>query len=182
MLWSPYMHLQEMYVPSQIKAGDEIFSPFVAAGWESAVEKNMRPAQWLGFLKIMTALGAEYVETGFFTPLVFSAKWKNVQLPQNYVWQAAAPAYAQVSAGTTQCTVSPTVGALALSHNSRTLSLSLSLYAQATLSLWSDLLFNGHLVDPPVDDGGMPSPAVAEDCGYKGCVCCIQLQVVCAQL
>ena len=116
-----------MYVPSQIKAGDEIFSPFVAAGWESAVEKNMRPAQWLGFLKIMTALGAEYVETGFFTPLVFSAKWKNVQLPQNYVWQAAAPAYAQVSAGTTQCTVSPTVGALALSHNSRTLSLSLSL-------------------------------------------------------
>ena len=127
MLWSPYMHLQEMYVPSQIKAGDEIFSPFVAAGWESAVEKNMRPAQWLGFLKIMTALGAEYVETGFFTPLVFSAKWKNVQLPQNYVWQAAAPAYAQVSAGTTQCTVSPTVGALALSHNSRTLSLSLSL-------------------------------------------------------
>ena len=125
MLWSPYMHLQEMYVPSQIKAGDEIFSPFVAAGWESAVEKNMRPAQWLGFLKIMTALGAEYVETGFFTPLVFSAKWKNVQLPQNYVWQAAAPAYAQVSAGTNQCTVSPTVGALALSNNSRTLSLSL---------------------------------------------------------
>ena len=125
MLWSPYMHLQEMYVPSQIKAGDEIFSPFVAAGWESAVEKNMRPAQWLGFLKIMTALGAEYVETGFFTPLVFSAKWKNVQLPQNYVWQAAAPAYAQVSAGTPQCTVSPTVGALALSNNSRTLSLSL---------------------------------------------------------
>ena len=114
-----------MYVPSQIKAGDEIFSPFVAAGWESAVEKNMRPAQWLGFLKIMTALGAEYVETGFFTPLVFSAKWKNVQLPQNYVWQAAAPAYAQVSAGTPQCTVSPTVGALALSNNSRTLSLSL---------------------------------------------------------
>ena len=99
----------------------------------------MRPAQWLGFLKIMTALGAEYVETGYFTPLVFSAKWKNVQLPQNYVWQAAAPAY-----------------------------------AQATLSLWSDLLFNGHLVDPPVGDGGMPSPAVAEDCGYKGCARCVQ--------
>ena len=45
----------------------------------------MRPAQWLGFLKIMTALGAEYVETGYFAPLVFNAKWKNVQLPQNYV-------------------------------------------------------------------------------------------------
>ena len=94
----------------------------------------MRPAQWLGFLKIMTALGAEYVETGFFTPLVFNAKWKNVQLPQNYVWQAAAPAY-----------------------------------AQATLSLWSELLFDGHLVDAAPADGGMPSPAVAESCGFKGC-------------
>jgi len=86
----------EFYRPSEIKAGDELFSPFVAAGWKSATERNMRPAQWLGFLKIMTCLGAEYVETGFFSPLQFSAKEKNVQLPQNYVWQAAAPAYAQV--------------------------------------------------------------------------------------
>ena len=86
----------EFYRPSEIKAGDELFSPFVAAGWKSAAERNMRPAQWLGFLKIMTCLGAEYVETGFFSPLQFSAKEKNVQLPQNYVWQAAAPAYAQV--------------------------------------------------------------------------------------
>ena len=79
------LHVCCRYVPSQIKAGDELFSPFVAAGWKSAVEGNMRPAQWLGFLKIMTALGAEYVETGYFAPLVFNAKWKNVQLPQNYV-------------------------------------------------------------------------------------------------
>jgi hypothetical protein len=93
---------------------------------------NMRPAQWLGFLKIMTALGAEYVETGYFAPLVYNAKWKNVQLPQNYVWQAAAPAY-----------------------------------AQATLSLWSDLLFNGHLVNPAFAEGGMPSPAIGESCGFK---------------
>lgn len=81
--WMGGLDYLELYRPSEIKAGDEIFSPFVAAGWRSAVETNMRPAQWLGFLKIMTALGAEYVETGFFAPLEFSAKVKNVQLPQN---------------------------------------------------------------------------------------------------
>ena len=94
--WMGGLDYLEFYRPSEIKAGDELFSPFVAAGWKSAAERNMRPAQWLGFLKIMTCLGAEYVETGFFSPLQFSAKEKNVQLPQNYVWQAAAPAYAQV--------------------------------------------------------------------------------------
>ena len=32
-----------------------------------------RPGQWLGFLKIMTVLGAEYMETGFFAPLQYTA-------------------------------------------------------------------------------------------------------------
>ena len=132
--WMGGLDVLELYRPSEIKAGDELFSPFVAAGWKSAVERNMRPAQWLGFLKLMTALGAEYVETGFFSPLQFSAKVKNVQLPQNYVWQAAAPAY-----------------------------------AQATLSLWSDLLFEGHLVDTPPASGGMPSPPLSQNCGYEFC-------------
>jgi hypothetical protein len=132
--WMGGLDYLELYRPSEIQAGDEIFSPFVAAGWRSAVETNMRPGQWLGFLKILTALGAEYVETGFFSPLQFSAKVKNVQLPQNYIWQAAAPAY-----------------------------------AQATLSLWSELLFDGHLVDVSPEEGGMPSPALTQDCGYSFC-------------
>lgn len=42
-------------------------------------------------------------------------------------------------------------------------------YAQATLSLWSDLLFNGHLVDASPSSGGMPSPNLSEDCGYSFC-------------
>ena len=36
---------------------------------QSAEELNMRPAQWLGFLKLLAALGAEYFYTGFFSPL-----------------------------------------------------------------------------------------------------------------
>ena len=132
--WMHGLDALELYRPSETRAGDTLFSPFVAAGWQSAVERNMRPAQWLGFLKVLTALGAEYVETGFFAPLQFSQKVKNVQLPQNYVWQAAAPAY-----------------------------------AQATLSLWSELLFHGHLVDAAPTQGGLPSPPIALDCDYKFC-------------
>jgi hypothetical protein len=131
--WMGGLDKLELYRPSEIRAGDDIFSPFVAAGWKSAVERNMRPAQWLGFLKVLTALGAEYFETGFFSPLQWG-KVDNVQLPQNYVWQAAAPAY-----------------------------------AQATLTLWSDLLFQGHLVDASPEAGGMPSPALAENCGFAFC-------------
>jgi hypothetical protein len=36
--WMGGLDYLEMYIPSQIKAGDELFSPFVAAGWKSAVE------------------------------------------------------------------------------------------------------------------------------------------------
>jgi hypothetical protein len=86
-----------LYRPSEIDAGDTLFSPFVAAGWRSATERNMRPAQWLGFLKILSALGAEYFEVGFFSPLQWTAHVHNVQLPANYVWQAAMPAYAQAT-------------------------------------------------------------------------------------
>ena len=62
--WMGGLDYLEFYRPSEIKAGDELFSPFVAAGWRAAEETNMRPGQWLGFLKLLTALGAEYVETG----------------------------------------------------------------------------------------------------------------------
>ena len=42
-------------------------------------------------------------------------------------------------------------------------------YAQATLSLWSELLFDGHLVDAPPESGGMPSPSLSQSCGYSFC-------------
>ena len=52
---------------SEIENGDTLFSPFVAAGWSVAEEHNVRPAQWLGLLKILGAWGSEFYYTGFFS-------------------------------------------------------------------------------------------------------------------
>ena len=95
--------------------------------------------------------------------------WKNVQLPQNYVWQAAAPAYAQVSAGTNQCTVSPTVGALALSHNSRTLSLSLSLSTHRQRSVCGRIYSSTAILSTrPWTTVACPRPPSLKTAGTKG--------------
>jgi len=51
---------------TEIALGDQLFSPFVAAGWDSIEANNIRPAQWLGLLKILGAMGAEYYYSGFF--------------------------------------------------------------------------------------------------------------------
>lgn len=74
---------------SEIAAGDTIFSPFVAAGWHIAEEENVRPAQWLGLLKILGIWGAEFYYAGFFSLS------KPFPIPENWVWQAAIPSYAQ---------------------------------------------------------------------------------------
>ena len=44
---------------SEIADGDTLYSPFMAAGWSGKAENNWRPAQWLGYLKIQSAWGAE---------------------------------------------------------------------------------------------------------------------------
>ena len=51
-----WMH---MVTPSQLAAGDALTTPFVAAGWAAEEERNVRPAQFLGLLKCLAALGAE---------------------------------------------------------------------------------------------------------------------------
>lgn len=73
----------------EIKAGDKFFSPFVAAGWSDNPEKDIRPAQWLGLLKCLSVVGAEFYYSGY-----FNLK-KPYTKPEHYVWQAAMPAYAQ---------------------------------------------------------------------------------------
>ncbi|CAN5548905.1 hypothetical protein BH10BAC1_BH10BAC1_17500 [soil metagenome] len=73
----------------EIKSGDKFFSPFVSAGWAYNPEKDMRPAQWLGLLKCLGVVGAEFYYSGYFN---LKAPYS---LPENYVWQAAIPAYAQ---------------------------------------------------------------------------------------
>lgn len=74
---------------TEIDLGDNLFSPFVAAGWDSIETNNIRPAQWLGLLKILGAMGAEFYYSGFFNT------GKQVAKPENYVWQAVMPVYAQ---------------------------------------------------------------------------------------
>lgn len=73
----------------EIKNGDKFFSPYVAAGWSFNPENDIRPAQWLGLLKCLSVAGAEFYYTGY-----FNLKKPYTQ-PQDYVWQAAMPAYAQ---------------------------------------------------------------------------------------
>ncbi len=76
----------------EIKSGDRFFSPYIAAGWSKNPENDIRPAQWLGLLKCMTVVGAEFFYTGYFNlKSPFS-------LPENYIWQAAIPSYAQAMA------------------------------------------------------------------------------------
>ena len=74
---------------SERALGDELFSPFVAAGWWGQEEYNLRPAQWLGLLKVLGVWGAEFFYTGFFSLR------QPFQNPQNWCWQAMMPSYAQ---------------------------------------------------------------------------------------
>jgi hypothetical protein len=71
--------------------GDKLYSPFVSAGWVNE-ELIPRPAQWLGFLKVISMSGAEYFQTGYF---VTTQPYQN---PNNYVWQMAIPGYAEAVA------------------------------------------------------------------------------------
>ena len=77
----------------EILAGDRLYSPFVAAGWSVNPEENIRPSQWLALLKNLAVTGAEFYYTGFFN--VSSGKEPVFPKPENYIWQAAMPAYAQ---------------------------------------------------------------------------------------
>ena len=74
---------------SERAIGDELFSPFVSPGWSGQAERNLRPAQWLGLLKLMAAWGAEWFYTGFFS---LRAPF---QPSENWCWQAMMPIYAQ---------------------------------------------------------------------------------------
>jgi hypothetical protein len=73
----------------EIADGDNLFSPFVGAGWANNPEMDVRPGQWLGLLKCLSVIGAEFYYTGYFN---LKAPFSN---PADYVWQAAMPAYAQ---------------------------------------------------------------------------------------
>lgn len=73
----------------QLASGDKYFSPAVSPGWDNNEEINVRPAQWLGFLKAVSMAGAEFYTIGYF---VTSQPYQN---PKGYVWQMVMPSYAQ---------------------------------------------------------------------------------------
>ncbi|MEL6134919.1 MAG: hypothetical protein AAFR59_16285, partial [Bacteroidota bacterium] len=81
----------------EILAGDKLFSPFIAAGWSSNPETNIRPSQWLGLLKVLPVVGAEFFYVGFFNVSSGSGP-QTFADPRNYMWQAAMPSYAQAIA------------------------------------------------------------------------------------
>lgn len=73
----------------ELLSGDRLFSPFVAAGWSSNPEDDVRPAQWLGLMKVMSMYGTEFFYTSYFTE---SLPANN---PRGYAWQAVIPPYSQ---------------------------------------------------------------------------------------
>jgi len=88
--WRGFAWLNETR-PVEIESGDNLFSPFVAAGWDLNPEKDIRPSQWLGLLKTLGPIGAEFFYVGYFNESIGD----NYPDPREYVWQVAIPAYAQ---------------------------------------------------------------------------------------
>jgi len=83
----------------EIMAGGNLFSPYIAAGWNINPEVNIRPSQWLGMLKCLGTVGAEFYYVGFFNKAFDTGsgakKIRAFPSSKNFVWQAAMPAYAQ---------------------------------------------------------------------------------------
>jgi hypothetical protein len=86
---------------------DYLFSPYVNAGSARFECLNMRPAQYLGLLKVLGVMGAEFYYAGYFgefpaalfdTPSLVQLRNAYPQQnfnPENYIWQAAVASYAQ---------------------------------------------------------------------------------------
>jgi hypothetical protein len=97
--WTGPWHGWQWVVESrkyELALGDSLFSPFVAAGWNNNPESHVRPAQFLGLLKCLGMMGAE-----FYYPAYFNEQRSYLPPnppphdPRDYIWQYVVPAYAQ---------------------------------------------------------------------------------------
>ena len=80
----------------ELAQGDKLFSPFISPGWSQNEEHNIRPAQYLGLLKALSAAGAENFNPGFFnTASAYGGLNPPPANPAGYAWQAVIPSYAQ---------------------------------------------------------------------------------------
>jgi hypothetical protein len=79
----------------EISVGDKFASAFISPGYNpgspGTPDTDIRPAQWLGLLKIMGGLGNKFFYTGFFDETAPTT----IISPRTYIWQYAAPSYAQ---------------------------------------------------------------------------------------
>lgn len=91
--WRGWQALDESRA-TEIGLGDKAYSPFVSAGWDSNEELNQRPGRYLGEMKSLGALGADFYYTGFFNEGNFSSTVLPPN-PKGYAWQMAVPPYAQ---------------------------------------------------------------------------------------
>ncbi len=69
---------------------DKWFSPYVNAGSSSNETDDMRPGQFLGFLKAVDILGVDFFIPGYYRETIAPANWG-----RSYCWQMAMPVYAQ---------------------------------------------------------------------------------------
>lgn len=80
----------------EIAAGDKLFSPFVSAGYDANPENDVRPAQWLGLLKLLGIYGAEFYYSCYFNEQGnYNPPNPPPYDPKGYAWQAVMPSYSQ---------------------------------------------------------------------------------------
>jgi Concanavalin A-like lectin/glucanases superfamily len=77
----------------ELALNDFDFAPFIGAGWSKNESYNIRPAQWLGLLKLNCGLGARFFNVGFFNDDP-SYSINAPANPKGYIWQATTPSYA----------------------------------------------------------------------------------------
>jgi hypothetical protein len=81
---------------TELPFGDNKFAPYVAAGWDRVyAEVDIRPAQWLGLMKIVGMMGVDFYHSSHFKDAPSYGTGFYPPNPKGYIWQAATPTYAQ---------------------------------------------------------------------------------------
>jgi len=97
--WSGPWHGWQWVVESrkyELALGDSLFSPFVSAGWDADNETHVRPAQYLGLMKCLGMMGAEFYYPAYFnTASSYQPPNPPPNDPKEYIWQNIIPSYAQ---------------------------------------------------------------------------------------
>ncbi len=91
-LWHSWRYVSDARI-SELTFNDNLFAPFVAAGWALDEEDNVRSAQWLALLKAQLMLGAYFFHA--YHDGITEYPGGPYPYPRGYVWQVTTPAYAQ---------------------------------------------------------------------------------------